>query len=75
MKPLSRAATYDEALKYIAEELGMFFQGNSEKAVYWMMTPNPMLGDTVPAWLMLSHPEGPKKLVRFIRECRAGDIA
>lgn len=66
---------YDEALKYVAEELGMFFQGNAEKAVYWMMTPNPLLGDVVPAWLMLSHPNGPHKLMAFVKNCRQGDIA
>jgi len=65
---------YDESLKYISEELGKFFEGDGRKAVLWMMTPNPMLGDIVPAWLMLSHPNGPKKLHDFVKNLREGNL-
>ncbi len=59
--------TYDEALKYVVEQLNKFFEHDPEKALYWLMTPNRGLGDIVPAWLMLAHPKGPEKLVSFIR--------
>lgn len=65
---------YDEALKYISEELGKFFKGDGGKAVLWMMTPNPLLGDVVPAWLMLSNPKGPKKLHDFIKNQIEGNL-
>ncbi len=71
----TKAVTYDDALEYVSKELGMYFGANSERAVQWMMTPNPMLGDVVPAWLMLYHPNGPQKLITFVKNCRAGDIA
>lgn len=65
---------YDTALKYIAEELGQCFSDDGYKAVLWMMTPNPLLGNIVPAWLMLAHPDGPKKLKEFVKNCREGNL-
>lgn len=75
MSQPSTKDTYDEALEYIAEELAAYFKDDPEKAVLWIMTPNPLLGDVVPAWLMLSHPNGPEKVMRFVRDCREGNIA
>lgn len=63
--------TYDDALQEIAEELAEFFKEDPKKITYWLMTPNPLLGEVVPAWLMLSHPRGPEKLWAFVRNQRA----
>jgi hypothetical protein len=71
---MSELMTYDDALPEIAETLGNFFEAEPHKAVLWMMTPNPMLGNVVPAWLMLSYPNGPYKLWALVRNLREGNL-
>lgn len=66
--------SYDDALEEIAEELADFFKDDPKKIAYWLMTENPMLGNIVPAWLMLSRPNGPEKVWAFIRNARNGDL-
>jgi len=66
--------SYDEALKDIAEELAEFFKDDPKKIAYWLMTENPLLGNVVPAWLMLARPNGPEKLLAFVRNCKEGNL-
>ena len=66
--------SYDEALKEIAEELAEFFKDDPKKIAYWLMTPNPLLGNVVPAWLMLARLNGPEKLLAFVRNCKEGNL-
>ena len=71
---MSERVTYDDALEYIAEQLTEHFQDEPKKAIYWLMTENPMLGNIVPAWLMLANPHGPRKLRNFVRDCKEGNL-
>lgn len=74
MKDGKQKKFFAKELDFIASYLAEFFKDEPKKAVIWMMTPNPHLGQIVPAWLMLSHPNGAKKLMQFVRDCKEGNI-
>ena len=62
-----------ETLKKIATILGDYFKAEPEKIVYWLMTPNPMVGGIIPAYMCMIGRE--KKLLKIMEAMRDGNFA
>ncbi len=46
-----------------------YFKGDKEKTLYWFSTPNPLLGNVTPGWMLAVKPQ---KLLDWIEAAREG---
>lgn len=57
----------EEALYYISRELAKFYKDNPQNIVLWIFTPNSLLGDLTPAFLLLHVHNGHERLYQFVK--------
>ncbi len=59
-------------MKFIADYLIEFFKDDPKKAIYWLLTPNPIFGGLSPSFMIAMDKHA--KVIKFMEEAKKGNI-